>query len=328
MVNKYRVEKFVTDANAAKSIGFFGYGTLMGATAALPYIFIDRDISQKQIIHCKEIIQNNTKAFSGFREYILPLATLLTLEEDAEGAFKCISDIYYKLHATGFYRNSYLAYASIGIYLNRDTISIDTVISNMVEGYKKMNSYHPFLTSSDDYSAVSIIAMNSKNIEADSELIEECYKYLNNNGFFKGNNLQSLANLLILSDGTPEERCEKVIALDRALRNESHKLNGFYMPMLSILSTITNDYKTLAKDIAETEELLKSHKGFGTFSIEKTARTMFASVIVAADYLSENFIDSAVTSTINTAIINVIIAVEIAAASAAAAAAAAASSSS
>ncbi|SDP08620.1 Protein of unknown function [Clostridium gasigenes] len=78
-----------------------------------------------------------------------------------------------------------------------------------------MKTNHYFLTSSDDVMASAMIATNSNNLEKTFEEIEKCYKILNNNGYFKGNNLQALSNILCFGEGTPKEKCNKVILFDK-----------------------------------------------------------------------------------------------------------------
>lgn len=64
---------------------------------------------------------------------------------------------------------------------------------------------HCFLTSSDDISSAAMIATSSLNLENTFKEIEQCYRLIKNKGFWSGNNLQSLSQILSLNNISPEE---------------------------------------------------------------------------------------------------------------------------
>ena len=95
-----------------------------------------------------------------------------------------------------------------------------TCINNMKYVYEFMKKHHPFLTSTDDYCRIALIAINSKNLDKDLNYIEECYEKLSANGFYKSNNLQSLSHIMCFDKDRNDESINKIIRLKDKLSKQ------------------------------------------------------------------------------------------------------------
>lgn len=295
---------------------------------ALTLTLKDIEIDVIKVNNSRDIIKNNTSVFSNFRGYnLLTTAVNLSLFDNPTESFNEVLDIYGKLKKE-FYQSTYLVLVAHYLYANNNITPIDEAIRKTRYAYDKMKKNHFFLTSSDDVMASAMIAMNCDNLDETFEEIEQCYKILNNKGFFKGNNLQSLANILCFAEGTPEEKCNKVILFDKELRNINMPLKGYALPILGIATLVTDNYKKLAVLIKETDIELKKHSGFGAMTLGYTTRSMISAALVCGSLIdSSSEINNTFTETTKNAVINIIIAMQIAASAAAAGAAAGAASS-
>ena len=117
------------------------------------------------------------------------------------------------------------------------------------------------------------------------------------------------------------------------LKENKVPLKDFYLPLLGIVSFLTDNKQEFAKSVSEVSAELKSHKGFGNFTLGSPLRNMISVVLVSMDYLDNldsDLKNSLIDSTNNVAL-TVVIAMQtaiIVASSVAAASAAASSSSS
>lgn len=307
--------------------GTFAMG-MFKKSNALTLTMKNAEINVSNVNNARNIIKDKTSLISNFRSYnLLTTAVNLSLFDNPDEAFDEILDIYNKLKKQ-FFQSAYLVLVAHYLYTNKHKLTIDEAIIKTKEAYDRMKTNHYFLTSSDDVMASAMIAANSNNLEKTFEEIEECYKILNSNGYFKGNNLQALSNILCFAEGTPKEKCNKVILFDKELRNINMPLKGYALPILGIAILVTDDYKELALAIKETDDELKKHKGFGSMSLGYATRCMISASITCSTYLENTSeINNTFTETTKNAVINIIIAMQIAASAAAAGAAAGASSS-
>ena len=114
-----------------------------------------------------------------------------------------------------------------------------------------MKKYHPFLTSSDDYTAAVMIA---KQPDRASDLVDRAEKYynaLNGKGLSKGNDLQLLANMLVMNGDYSQELTRNVIKAKEAFQKNHYKVKKIHYPSLGIiaLSNQTNEAVKLVQDL-------------------------------------------------------------------------------
>ena len=276
-----------------------------------------------------KIIKNNTSILSNFRgNNLLTTAVTISFDDDMEGSLREINTIYEKLKEL-FFTNQYLILASIVIFNARDRVNIDEAVKNTRVVYDYMKKNHRFLTGQEDTSAAAMISVTSTNLDETLKEIEEYYVALKYKGFWGGNNLQSLSHILPLFSGEVDEKVNKVVAIEQALRNNKVPLKHYSLPLLAIASVVADDPNNFAREVREVSEKIKSEKGFGSFSLGSLIRNMIAVGVVASDYVEklDDIEKGKLINTTNNVTLTIQIAIQIAAASAAAGAAAASASS-
>lgn len=104
--------------------------------------------------------------------------------------------------------------------------------------YKRMKSFHWWLTGIDDLPACAALAQIPETAEVIGTTIEAIYQRLAATGCLKGNHLQTAANLLPLTGLTAEDACERWLALMRAMSDAHAELRPVHYDALSVLSLL------------------------------------------------------------------------------------------
>ena len=329
-----KINLFLENDNALKNIkGSWNMYEVQKKCSALEVTIKNNKIDSERINLALQIIKENTSVFSNFRgTNRLTTAITISLEEDMESSLKEIISIYDKLKEE-FSSSEYLIIASQIIFNSRYRVDIDLAVRNTKVAYDYMKKSHRFLTGREDVSSAAIIATTSFDIEKTFIDIEECYNLLKSNGISSSNNIQALSHILSLINLPSKDKCKKVMEMYSALKENKVPLKEFYLPLLGVVSFLTNNKEGFAKNVADLSKELKTYKGFGNFTLGSQLRNMLSTVLVSMDYLDDldsDLKDRLIDSTNNIAL-TVIIAIQtaiIAASSAAAASAAASSSSS
>ncbi|MCF0148846.1 MAG: DUF4003 domain-containing protein [Clostridium sp.] len=306
----------------------FGMGTFKRCNALnLTIRGVHVDVSK--INDCIDLIRSNSSIFSNFRgNNLLTTAVNLSIQNNPEESFKEIMSIYNKLKKH-FFTNEFLVLAAQIIYNYKGTNDIDFLVINTRKAYDLMKDNHFFLTGHEDISAAALIAVTSNNLEETFMDMERCYDILRDNGFWAGNNLQALTHILSLFEGTSEEKCNKVILLNKILKKHSTPLKSYALPILGVSALTISDYEAFAKELSLLNKYLRKQSGFGSFSLDSTVRNMIIASLLSLESIENNdsFIKDKIIETANNITLNIVIIMQIAAASAASAAAAAAASS-
>ncbi|RDY28006.1 DUF4003 family protein [Romboutsia weinsteinii] len=259
---------------------------IIGQGCALAFTIDDKAINHKLVDECIDIIKDSTIIISKFRGIsMIYVATLLSFEDDKVGAFKVILEIFKTLKSQGFWGNDYLIIASLVIYKNRNKINIYTSVENIKYIYDYMNQKHPYLTSSDDYCNAAIISIYSTDLKRDLEYMEECYKFLNKNGLYKGNCLQAISQLLCLSNNRNMASCKNLISLIETLNKKSCKISyKNYSIFASIAMTEFEEVKIVNK-IEHMSNEIKEYSDLNIWGREK--RNSISSYLVISQHLDE-----------------------------------------
>lgn len=331
MIND-KISLFLDNITELKNVKGTMCSDIFVKCAALTLTMKNKKADAEQINHCRNILKNNTSLFSNFRgNNILISSVYLSLEDNPEEAIHNVINIYEKLKKE-FFTSEYLVLASWIIYNSNSTKPLDIVIKNTREAYDIMKSNHYFLTSSEDYTAATMIAISHDNLNNTFVEIENCFNILKDNGLRSKNDIQALSNILSLGAGTVEEKTSKVLTLNNLLKNTKFPLKHYSLPLLAIPTFITNDYSSFVAEYSNTAQLLKEQKGFGAFSLRSDLRNMIAAALVCSEYLDElsNPYDNTIVETANNTALTITLAIQMAttAAIAGASSAAVASSSS
>lgn len=308
-----KAKQFIENYQQIKNIkGSWSMGMIQ-YSCALSLAMKNQQVNKEKIEENIEIIKNNTGIFSSFRGYSMYYtATLLSTRTDVDSEFKEIMSIFQVLKEKKFWNDTYLPFVAIILYENKDKIDIDNCINNMKYVYDFMKKHHPFLTSTDDYCRIALIAINSKNLDEDLEYIEECYEKLSKSGFYKSNNLQALSHIMCFDKERNDESINKIVRLKDTLKKENCKMDGYAYPLMGAISLLDCNEDILVNQIKNVSDMLKEVKGLGNWSLGKYNRNMISGAIVAsayADYLKE---ENNIDAISNNIILDIIIAIEIA----------------
>ncbi len=308
-----KVNQFIENYEQMKKLkGSWSMGMIQ-YSCALSLAMKNQPANKEKIEENLKFIKDNTGIFSSFRGYSMYYtATLLSTKSNVENEFKKILDIFQLLKEKKFWNDTYLTFVAIALYENMDKIDIDSCINNMKYIYDFMKKHHPFLTSSDDYCRIALIAINSSNLDEDLDYIEQCYEKLSKNGFSKSNNLQALSHIMCFDKERNDESINKIVKLKDTFNKQNCKMGGFAYPILGAISLLNCNEDIIVNQIKNVSDKLKDIKGFGNFALGKNNRNMISGAIVAsayADYLKE---ESNIDAISNNVIVDIIVAIEIA----------------
>lgn len=275
--------------------------------AALTYILKNKEFEKEKIDGMKRVIKENTGVFSYYRgNTMFTLSMLLCSEYDnPKEKFMKMMEYDRKFKEEGFKKNTYLPVANYALLLTCEEDLIDTRIKKAYEIYCEMKKNHPWLTSGDDYPLCVLLANSEKPVHTNIKNIEDCYRYLNEEGFSKGNGLQFLSHILSFGDednSVKGERCKKVF--DR-LKENKLKIASSYYAALGIITLIGNNNSEAIQDLIDVADYLnrlKKYKWLG-----KGMNVLIASAIVSKEYIEDkinekDLIDTALGISIETLI--------------------------
>lgn len=308
MINN-KVELFLENIKAIEGIkGSWGMHSFQIKSSALNCTMKNEKVDTERINSALSIIKNNTSLFSSFRGINkLTSAITISLEENMEESFKEIMKIYDKLKDE-FSGSDFLVIAAQVIFKSRNRVNVDEAVKNTKVAYDLMKKYHRFLTGKEDITNAAIIATTSNNLEETFKDIEECYEYLKENKISTLNNIQALAQTLSLINMPAVEKCNIVLNMKSKLKEKKVQLQDYFIPVLGVLSFLSDNNEVMAENIAKVSAELKENRGFGNFSIGSNFRNMISATLVATDYLennsemSENILNSTNNSVLTAAI--------------------------
>jgi hypothetical protein len=267
----------------------FKWGTnLVKHFAAMVYATKDRKVNIEKLQEVKEFIKNETSWTSYFRgtnQFVL--ASLLSLEENYKAFFKDTSELYESLLAKGFKKSTQLPLAAYTIVKEVPREQWNEKVDRMRDFYSRMKENHFWLTSADDYVFAAVLASTDLNVADTTQNMEYCYNYLNREGFYKSNELQTLSHILAIGEEDNKEKCNKAIEIYRKLKEKDCKLQYSGLATLGLLALITNDVDNISAEIKEVYEYIYNKDGYGFWSLDKSMRTILAATIVSDFYVDE-----------------------------------------
>jgi uncharacterized protein Yka (UPF0111/DUF47 family) len=263
---------------------------------------------KEAIKNAKKIIKNNTGIFSNFKDIsFFVLSTLFSLEKNPENMFLKTKKVYEQMKKIGFRSSPYLTLAAFSVAKETEDQNVPAIIDRAKEFYDSMKREHKFLTSSDDYGYVAMLANTDIEVSKAIKEMESCYKLLKKN-FGVGNELQSLTHVLAMGEEQAESKCDRVLKVFESLNRKGCKASKYHnLAYLGILVLISEDVEKITDEIAEVNQYLLEKQGFGSWSISKQDRTLFSSVLVVDEYLKDIKTNS-LTMTLTNSITNLIIA--------------------
>ena len=239
---------------------------------------------------CRDLINQNTGIFSSFRGHVrVPLACMLSMEDDPEEKFSKALDVYRTLREQ-FSSSDYLALAA---FLLTEYDCSEERIARGRRIYRLMKNEHPFLTSSEDSIFAVMMAWSD---QSDEDLIadmEACYRLLKTR-FHDSDCVQTMTHVLAMEKGDSNAKCEKVFTLYDAIERNNGKYGKRHeMATLAALAMLNLDPDVLAQDMMEVDAFLSRQKGYGFWGIGRKTRLMHAAMIVSDEYMPHDAVDTA-----------------------------------
>lgn len=259
---------------------------------AVNAIKLNREIQVEKIKELMDHIKKNTSFFSPFRSQSFLLAALMTLHsEQPEPIFSRLKEHYDSLKKAGFRQTQYLPMASYCLdsilYDPRiQDMSIQTrsykeaLIAKSYETFTLMKEQHPWLTGGDDYALCVLLAHSHKNLSR----VEYIFDQLNLHGLSKTNGLQSLSNILALSNEDENSLVQRLIQLKEQFKAKGLKFNDFAFPGLGLLVHLNCD-EQMVEDIANSINALHKLKHYKW--LDKSLLLLFVILLQSEQYKSE-----------------------------------------
>lgn len=323
---KQKCDLFVKNKNIM-SANFPWDFTAFHALGASIYMTQNREIDPNDIKWCKRVIKQNTGVFSNFKSTsFLALATMLSTYEEPEEKFVQIKEVY-ELLKKEFYGSAYLPLCAMIITEMVEKDNYEQIIRKASTIYKIMKKDHPFLTSGEDASFAVMFALSSISEEKAGSEMEKCFQLLKGK-FLSANAVQSLSHVLTLGEEDAQIKCDRTMELFNRFKEERHKYGtGIELATLGVLVLTKGNIEQIVADVLEVYKFLAESKGFSSFSVTKTQKLMYASMIVANSYKQDS-LSQTISTTAVTSITSLVIAEQIAIMAAISACAAASSASS
>lgn len=261
--------------------------SLMKAAAALIFTGVGKEADVERLGECRKLLAKRKGAFSTFRAVVeLPLLTRMALSEDPEQCLEDVIAVNKKLQKGKIFDNAYIILAAILICDQGKSNRVDAVIEKYKELFKRMDKKHPFITSDEDLSYAALMALSDRDTDLILKDMEECYRYLKKTCKLgaSSNALQGLSELFAMTDGNHQEKCERIAALYKLLKEKKAEVSdGTEFTSFGPLAETDAAVEALAEEIIEADAYLEENKVFSSSSDKKT-RLMIAAIIVSQSY--------------------------------------------
>ena len=249
-------------------------------------------------------IKAQTGTFSSFRGlYKFSIASLLIADQTySEDSVRRLIENEERLKSVGFKQGQHMPIACYTLYKVSQETDPTTVAKRAYELYMDMKKNHPFLTSSDDYSLSILLA----HLNPSFARIESAYTALNERGFSKSNDLQTLSHIIALSDLSVEVLVEKCVALKDMLKESKLASGTTYYPSIGVMAVLVEGESDLATQWAELANYMNKQKKYKWLGKQMN-------VMLSASLLSNHYIDEVVSNDIMRVTLNISIEAAIAA---------------
>ncbi len=245
-------------------------------------------VNADKIKEIKNYIKEETGWTSDYRgNNLLIISTLLCFEENYKSFFKNMVEVHAKMRQYGFRKSEYLPLATYTIVKDVPEEQWNCKLQRMDEFYKGMKEKHFWLTSTDDYVFAAVLAATDLDVKETMEKVEECYKALNEEGFSKGNDLQTLSHIMALGEESVYEKCKKANSLYNKLKDEKCKLKYSGLATLGVLTLIGGNENQIVREIKEVNDFIYEKDGYGMWSLDKSMRTILSANLVCDFYIDE-----------------------------------------
>ncbi|MCC2865178.1 DUF4003 family protein [Eubacteriales bacterium DFI.9.88] len=282
---KTSIDQFAEYSKIYKSVTKWD-STMMDKLCALQCVCSGRQADTERYKACRTYIKENAGFLSTIKGEMLPVvAWQMAAEEEPEAFFANMQECYHTLREAGFSACNHLVAAAL--HMARTTDDFPAAAAKMKMLYRAMKQIHPFATGQDDYVTAAMLAASGISVPEFQQRISRIEELLRN-WIARGNQLQSIANIILLFNVDDISLCERAINIHQAFREKGYNFKSHDMTaLLALLSVSRQPADLLADEIVEASDYLKTKKGFGSLSMEKCQRAMMAAGIYITNELGD-----------------------------------------
>ncbi|MGE6754027.1 DUF4003 family protein [Rossellomorea sp. NPDC071047] len=258
------------------------------------YVTNERAFDLDRFVEISDYIKNEVGAFSTLKHEIrFTFAAMLdTRCETPEAKFHEFLVLYDSLVEAGFSRGTFTYIAAMTL-LSNDDYSTD-LPNHAMKVYKEMRAQHFFLTGHSDYPFATLLAQREGDQSELIYKIEGFYTKLNDSGFRKGNDLQSMSHILSLHDeASQDELVSRCNYLFDIMKQADIKTKAMFYPQIALLSFVNADLN-LVNQVKDVWEELNSEKHF---KWHKDLNLMMAVNLLISDKIENSTVMQASLST-------------------------------
>ncbi|RDI39116.1 uncharacterized protein DUF4003 [Falsibacillus pallidus] len=230
--------------------------------AASLYVANEKEFNLKRYDEIVEYIKGEVGLFSTLKgnDRFTFAAMLDTKFDDSKAAFKEFIQTYDSVIEAGFHRSTF-SYIAAMVALTGEKDASDA-IPRSYDIYKSMKSNHFFFTGMDDYPLAMLLAQRELEKDAMMAEIESFYQKLNEAGFRKSNELQSMSHILSLEGKTNPDtlvsRCQEMFSL---MKESGLKPKAMHYPHIALLAFL-DQAKVNLHQVVDIFDQLNAEKDF------------------------------------------------------------------
>lgn len=271
---------------------------------SLLYVINDKPFVLDEFLEVSNYIKNETDIFSPLHSHqrFSTAAMLITKYENPKDKFHELLKYQKKLIEGGFKKGTYTAISALSLMTTyNDTQDLDQRISKAMKIYKGMKSNHFFLTSQGDYPLAILLSESDLKVDSLTEEVEFYYSELADSNFKKGNDLQFLSHILMLTNTENKSliinRCNN---LYDSLVNEGLKIRRMHYPQIGLMSIID---KELDEEISHIKNITDKFNKTVNLKFDKNINFIMATLLVISKVIKNLYDDITIIETgINTSI--------------------------
>lgn len=259
------------------------------------YISNNRSFDIERYNDVAEYIKNQSGLFSPLRSQsrFTFAAMLDTRFDNPKEMFPVFIAAYDRLVAGGFSKNIF-TYIAAMLLITTDAKDLGSLSELARSIYKRIREEHLFLTGHSDYPLAVMLAQNDRQTDELIFHMEDLYSRLSQNGFRKGNDLQSMSHILSMNEhSSADDLVAKSSEIFDSMKKEGIKSKAMFYPQIALLTFIEKGTNNL-KEIKEIWEQLNAEKAF---KWKKDINFMMAVTFVVSDKIEDSSLLQANLST-------------------------------
>ena len=258
--------------------------------AAMMHANAGREVDAARLKECKQILKDKVGLFSNFRGYMQYLVQVkMALSDDPNAYIDGVLDVYQRLKAGRALPGEMVAMAATTIYENCPAEDREAVVDRTREAYARIKEQHRFLTGEEDLALIALMVMAGIDPDQAAERAEELYVILKDRYLPGSDTPQAAAMVLALSDKPAERKAEDFIGLYEACKAAGHATSkDKAMVIYATYADLDADRAEIVAEIAEVDEWLKGHKGYGALGVGASIRRLIAATLVLEDRQGAN----------------------------------------